>query len=323
MKWVGSSFVLTVSLLGHAWASDESGFVLDDDVIGATVTVNAAASETLLDVGRRFNLGFHDMQVANPDVDIWVPKDGAAVTLPLEFVLPAAPRRGVVLNLPEYRLYYFAGDGRVTTHPISIGRMDWETPLGATRVTAKSRNPSWYVPQSIRDEHAADGDFLPAVVPPGPDNPLGTRALRLGLPGYLIHGTNRPAGVGMRVTHGCLRMFPEDIEALFERVAVGTPVRIVNQPVKAGWTRGRLLLEVHPVLASNAADEVEEGAVAAPPPDLLTEATRAIVAVTAERSAEIDWGRVEALVASADGIPAIIGRDIQPTGVETGDPASP
>ncbi|MEM8983096.1 MAG: L,D-transpeptidase family protein [Pseudomonadota bacterium] len=310
------SFVRVLSgalLLSHVAANAAQDLSVDNDVVGATLTVTVAASETLLDVGRRFNLGFHDMQIANRKVDLWVPTDGATLTLPLQFVLPSAPRRGVVLNLPEYRLYYFADADRVTTHPISIGRMDWETPLGVTRVTAKSRNPSWYPPQSIRDEHAADGDILPAVVPPGPDNPLGTRALRLGLPGYLIHGTNRPAGVGMRVTHGCLRMFPEDIEALFERVPVGTPVRIVNQPVKAGWSGGRLLLEVHPVLASNAgAGEDAASESSAPPADLLTEATRAIVAVTTERLADVDWDRVETIVANADGVPSVVGREVLP-----------
>src|SRR5690606_25855134 len=134
------------------------------------------------------------------------------------------------------------------TYPVSIGRMDWRTPIGQTRVVAKHKNPSWYPPQSVRLEAKAKGREVPSVVPPGPDNPLGTRALRLGIPAYLIHGTNNPWGIGMRVTHGCVRMYPEDIESLFERVPVNTPVRIVNEPVKAGWFAGSLYLEAHPVL---------------------------------------------------------------------------
>ncbi len=309
------------------------------DVVGAAVVVSATAEETLLDIGRRFDLGYHEMQRANPNVDLWVPEDGARVRLPLQFVLPDTPRRGVVLNLPEYRLYYFErrGDGTlVTTHPISIGRMDWETPLGVTSVVAKAKNPAWYPPQSVKEEHAADGDPLPNVVPPGPDNPLGPRALRLGLPGYLIHGTNRPAGVGMRVTHGCLRLYPEDVEALYERVSVGTPVRIVNQPVKAGWYGAELLLEVHPQLSeaqpeaavdndgkvavlaaaepdtktqADAADEaVPELALDAPAESLLTAATRALVAATTERPADIDWTAVDAAVAAASGEAVVVGR---------------
>ena len=144
------------------------------------------------------------------------------------------------------------------TYPISIGRMDWATPLGRTRVVAKARNPSWYVPESIRAEHAAAGDPLPRIVPPGPKNPLGTRAMRLGIPGYLIHGTNRPAGVGMRVTHGCIRMFPEDIGFLFDEIAVNTPVRIINEPVKIGWDGDEIVMEVHRTLEIGAAQPEPE-----------------------------------------------------------------
>ncbi|MEO1037668.1 MAG: L,D-transpeptidase family protein [Pseudomonadota bacterium] len=276
-----------------------------DDVVGAQVLINASADETLLDIGRRFDLGYHDMAQANPSVDIWLPADGETVALPLHFVLPNAPRSGLVLNLPEFRLYHYPDgeSGPVTTYPVSIGKMDWETPLGVTRVTAKARNPAWYPPQSVRDEHAADGDPLPRVVPPGPDNPLGTRAIRLALPGYLIHGTNRPAGVGMRVTHGCLRLFPEDIERLFENVPVGTAVRIVDQPVKAGWANGRLWLEVHPTLAQVGGGERQE-----PPPSLSTAATQALVAATDQRPATIDWALVEAAVVRSNGMPIVVGR---------------
>ena len=205
-----------------------------------------------------------------PHVDPWLPGEGTKIVIPTQFVLPRAPNRGIVVNVAELRLYYFpaassvapegtlAGSRRVITHPISIGRMDWSTPLGTTSVTGKVANPSWTPPQSIRDEHAARNDILPRVVPAGPDNPLGKHALRLGLPGYLIHGTNKPSGVGMRVTHGCIRMFPEDIEALFKTVPAGTPVMIVNQPYKLGWTADGLYLEAHPPLAKSPAGETDE-----------------------------------------------------------------
>jgi lipoprotein-anchoring transpeptidase ErfK/SrfK len=174
-------------------------------------------------------------------------REGTRVILPTQHILPDTPREGLVLNLPEMRLYYYpkpsTGKPRtVVTFPVSIGRMDWATPLGLTRVTAKVINPVWYPPASIRAEHEQEGQALPPEVAAGPDNPLGQYALQLGRPGYLIHGTDRPYGIGMRATHGCIRLYPEDIQRLFEEVPVGTPVRIVNQPYKAGWYRGVLYL---------------------------------------------------------------------------------
>jgi L,D-transpeptidase ErfK/SrfK len=200
------------------------------------------------------------------------------------------------------------GAQRVITHPISIGRMDWKTPLGVTTITNKVANPSWYPPQSIRDEHAARNDFLPRVVPPGPDNPLGKHALRLGLPGYLIHGTNRPSGVGMRVTHGCVRMFPEDIEALYKTVPVGTTVNIIDQPVKLGWAAdGTLYIEAHPALAESDVDgegvsEEAEPIFESP----LTGLMRAYIAATEERRIELDWDAAERIAEQGRGIPEAV-----------------
>lgn len=224
-----------------------------DEVVGVTTTVAASREETLLDIARRHDIGQDEIVLANPSVDRWLPKDGAEVTLPTAYILPRAERKGLVLNVPEMRLYYypprsFGEAGVVYTYPVSIGRMDWSTPLGITRVVEKTQDPSWRPPGSIMAEHAADGEKLPEVIPPGPNNPLGKFAFRLGLPGYLIHSTNKPFGVGMRVTHGCVRMYPEDIEALFPMVSVGTQVAIVNQPIKLGWLGDRLYIEIHPPL---------------------------------------------------------------------------
>jgi L,D-transpeptidase ErfK/SrfK len=200
----------------------------------------------------------------------------------------------------------------VVTHPISIGRMDWSTPLGTTTITGKVANPSWYPPQSIRDEHAARNDILPRVVPPGPDNPLGRHAMRLGLPGYLIHGTNKPSGVGMRVTHGCVRMFPEDIEALYKTVPTGTAVNIVNQPVKIGWTAdGTLYLEAHPALMESDIDgeslaAVDAAAIEAIQESPLTSLMRAYVAATEERRVELDWDAAERVAQLGHGIPEAV-----------------
>ncbi len=252
---LSSSMALVVLLLWSATLCAATYELPADgsDVIGGIATVTASHEDTLIDIARRHGLGYEDIRRANPHVDVWVPGEGTEVVLPTQYVLPPAPREGIVLNLAEYRLYYYppARDGsrrQVMTYPISIGRMDWETPLGLTRVISKVVNPAWYPPKSVRDEHAAEGRSLARVVPPGPDNPLGKHAMRLDIPGYLIHGTNRPAGVGMRVTHGCLRMFPEDIDLLFPLIAVNTPVRIINAPVKIGWQDNELVIEVHPVL---------------------------------------------------------------------------
>jgi len=301
------------------------------DVIGTVTTVKARAEDTLLDIARRHGLGFHDIAHANPNVNVWVPGEGTEVVLPTRFVLPPGPRRGIVLNLAEYRLYYFpepqAGEpAYVLTYPISIGRMDWATPLGVTHIVSKVTEPSWYPPQSVRDEHAADGRPLPRVVPPGPDNPLGRYAMRLGLPGYLIHGTNRPAGVGMRVTHGCIRMFPEDIEYLFPNVSVNTPVRIINEPIKLGWFGDELVMEAHPVLESAVedgdadlaghdidvdTDSADDAETAPPAKDPLTYVTEQFIAVTGTRAGKLDWDQVEVLISRSDGIPAPAGVGIK------------
>lgn len=272
---------------------------VDSQVVGENATMVAEHRDTFVALARKYDLGFEELVRANPGIDPWLPGEGTEIVLPTRFVLPNAPRSGIVINLPELRLYYFPDgeEGRVITHPISIGRMDWGTPLGLTMIQSKVTNPAWYPPQSIRDEHAAENRPLPAVVPPGPDNPLGAHALRLGLPGYLIHGTNKPSGVGMRVTHGCIRMFPEDIEALFESVPVGTPVRIVNQSVKLGHDGSALYVEAHPPLPDRLSDESSA----------LTELTRAFVAFSQEGQGDsFDWDLAEQIAMSSRGIPEFI-----------------
>jgi L,D-transpeptidase ErfK/SrfK len=321
--------LLPMSGLAEVYDLPPSG----NDVVGAITIVQARADDTLIDIARRHGLGYEDIVRANPDVDTWLPGEGTDVVLPTRFVLPPGERRGLILNLAEYRLYYFpqpepGKQAVVMTYPMSIGRMDWETPLGRTSVISKVTNPTWYPPESVRAEHAADGDPLPRIVPPGPKNPLGNHAMRLGLPGYLIHGTNRPAGVGMRVTHGCIRLFPEDIGFLFGKVRVDTPVRIINEPVKIGWDGDELVVEVHrtlevtpPQVAEDEPEDVdaETDAVAqtdsvAEEPvvrDKLTSLTEQFVAVTNARPGELYWDIAERLLERADGIPALAGRKIK------------
>jgi L,D-transpeptidase ErfK/SrfK len=314
---VGLSFL---SLAGGAHAA-EYWIGEGDDVFGAVEVVTARYEDTFVKLARIHNVGYEELRQANPEVDEWLPGEGTKIAIPKLFVLPRAPRSGIVVNVAELRLYYFPNDSgplpegvapgsrKVITHPISIGRMDWSTPLGATSVTGKVVNPTWYPPQSIRDEHLARNDILPRVVPPGPANPLGKHALRLGLSSYLIHGTNMPSGVGMRVTHGCIRMFPEDIEALFKTVPVGTTVNIVNQPVKIGSTTdGRVYLESHPALKESAVDGeiVAEDASAKVPESPLTALMRAYVAVTEERRVDLDWDAAERVAQLGSGIPEAV-----------------
>jgi L,D-transpeptidase ErfK/SrfK len=274
----------------------------NQDLIGQAGQTEAEQQDTLPDIAREYHLGFDEIVAANPHLDIWLPGAGRMVRLPMQHVLPDVPRTGIVINLPDGRMYYFRTDSSnrrvVETHPISVGQMDWKTPIGVTKIVQKVKNPVWFPPKSVREKHLQDGDVLPASIPPGPDNPLGDYALRLGIPGgaYLIHGTNKPVGVGMQITHGCIRLYPEDIEFMFGEVAVGMDVRIVNQRIKTGWVEGALYLEVHHPLDGTNPKDVED----------LTSLTRIIVAATATRRVAIDWETAERVFEEASGAPTQI-----------------
>jgi L,D-transpeptidase ErfK/SrfK len=267
------------------------------DVVGEAQTIEAVDADTFVRLARRYNVGYDELRYANPDVDPWLPGEGTEITIPTRYVLPNVERKGVIVNVPELRIYYFPEGGKtVITHPISIGRTDWPTPYGRTSVVRKQVKPTWYPPQSVRNEHAARDDPLPAVVPPGPDNPLGDYALYLGIAGYLIHGTNQPAGLGLRVSHGCIRMFPEDIETMFKDVPVGTPVTLINQPFKMGWGVDGLYLEAHRPLA----EDQESGEWNA------TELTRQYVAATQEREGHVSWRTAEEVMHDGRGLPEFV-----------------
>ena len=276
-----------------------------DALVGRPQAFAASYEDTLLDIARRFGMGISEMQLANPEVDMWLPGDGTTIRLPSQFILPAAPRSGLVINVPEMRIYYYPkGKSLVHTWPISIGRVGWETPLGETSIVRKAAHPTWTPPESIRKEYAERGEPLPRVVRPGPDNPLGSHALYLGLPAYLIHGTNRPYSIGMRVSHGCVRMYPEHVAELFEMAKSGTPVTLVHQNIKAGWAGNELYIEVHP--------EIDVPAEKSRP--TMTEAVTSIIAATPAGSppAKVDWKRVEKALATADGIPVAVGSRATP-----------
>ena len=222
----------------------------DIDIIGRPQTATIKDGETLLDVARRFDVGQQEIVLANPGVPRWIPSPGQQVLIPSQVILPDVERTDAVLNLAEMRLYHFQQKipglkRKLSTYPVSIGQVDWHTPLGDHFIVKKRENPSWTPPESIHREAEALGKSLPRVFPPGPNNPLGEFALNLDRPGYLIHGTNKPYGIGMRVTHGCVRLYPEDIRHFYQRAPVGTRVKIIHQPVKLGWYAGQLYLEVH------------------------------------------------------------------------------
>lgn len=293
--FTGMAVALTIPMPPHP----------NDDIIsvspGGNVHTLAENGETLLDVARRFDLGQTEIVRLNPDVDRWLPKYGDIVRVANLRVLPDSPRKGIVLNVAEARMYYYQSIGKgqprfVRTYPIGYGREEWNTPLGMTKVINKMKNPVWRPPASIRAEHAAQGDPLPAEIPPGPDNPLGAYALYLGFSGYRIHGTDKPYSIGLRATHGCTRMYPEDIEELFPLIAVGTPVSIVNQPAKAGWLGDTLYVEIHPGL------EHEE----LPYNQLLQLALAAIQKANNNQMPAIDGAALKQALENTNGIPVAV-----------------
>jgi L,D-transpeptidase ErfK/SrfK len=229
------------------------------DVVGVVQVVTAGKDDTLTDIARRFNVGYQEILRANPEVDPWLPGEGREIVVPTQFVLPDAPRTGLVINIPAMRIFYYPpvkhGEPQVVlTHPIGIGKVGWKTPEGVTRIVRRQQDPTWRVPPSVLKEHHDNGEDLEPVIGPGADNPLGKYAFYLQWPSYLIHGTNKPAGVGLRSSHGCIRLYPEDIEQLYSLVPVGTEVRVVNQPFVFGWLDGRLYLQPYDVLEDDSRD---------------------------------------------------------------------
>jgi L,D-transpeptidase ErfK/SrfK len=231
----------------------------DEDVVGVVQIVTASKEDTLTDIARRFNVGYEEILRANPKVDPWLPGADHPIVVPTQFVIPNAPRTGVVINVAAMRLFYFpphkAGEPQVViTHPIGIGKMGWATPEGVTKIVRRQADPTWRVPVSVIKEHRENGEELDRVIGPGPDNPLGKFAFYLQWPSYLIHGTNKPAGVGLRSSHGCIRLYPEDIAQLYDMVPIGTQVRVVNQPFVFGWHQGQLYMQPYDVLEDDTRD---------------------------------------------------------------------
>jgi len=271
-------------------------FEREEDVIGRLAVIRLEKGDTLPDIARHFSLGINAISAANPGVDVWVPEAGERVILPLSFILPDTPRKGIVVNLAAMRLFQYKVDGTslsVTTYPIGVGTRERPTPTGKMRVARKAARPTWHVPASIAEDHRKKGDILPAAVPPGPENPLGEYALYLSKSGYLIHGTNKPASIGLTATNGCLRLYPENVKTLFEETPVSTPVLIVEQPYLTGQRDGVLYLEAHAPMEESGALESEK-----------LHATLRTIEKKAARA--LDWKKVKEVQAEARGIPVPI-----------------
>ena len=266
-----------------------------DQMIGSLAVVRTGEGDTLPDVARHFGLGHDAVRAANPDVDVWAPPAGSRVVLPRMFILPDAPRQGLVINLASMRLFHYRGKGRaIASYPVGIGEEGRSTPMGEMHVERKAVRPTWHVPASIRRDHAKRGDPLPAEVPPGPDNPLGEYALYLSRTSYVIHGTNKPYSIGLRATNGCLRLYPEDMEKLYQAVPVKTPVHIVNQPYLVGRAGGMLYLEAHAPQEELSAADVKKKLHAR------------LKDIEKKERLRVDWKRVEETVTQARGIPVPI-----------------
>jgi L,D-transpeptidase ErfK/SrfK len=286
-------------------------FELDpnSDIVGYVQRVVVGKEDTLPDIARRFDVGYEEMVTANPGVDPWLPGAGREVVVPTQFILPAAPHEGIVVNVAEMRIYYYPPHKKgepqsVYTHPIGIGKVGWKTPEGTTKIVGRQKDPVWVVPKSVRAEHAEDGEKLPATVPAGPDNPLGQYEFRLGWPSYLIHGTNKPYGVGMRSSHGCMRLYPEDIAVFFDLIPIGTKVTVVNQPYLFGWRDGTLYLQAYEVMEDDSRG-------------LFKDRKRLLASMVnpklrqsiAAHDDEIDWDRVARLAHTPRAIPVAITAD--------------
>ncbi len=300
-----SSLLIFLAFLGNGEASAR----YDRDYIGQPETHRAVYEDTFVKIARNNGLGYVEMRSANPLIDPWIPGEGTKIILPKRHLLPNAPRDGIIINLPEMRLYFFPKNGDPVSYPIGIGRDGLATPEGTTKIVRKKDGPTWRPTQRMREEKPE----LPASVPPGPKNPLGTHALYLGWPQYLIHGTNKPYGIGRRVSSGCIRLYPENITKLFDMVPSGTPVHVVDQPVKAGWVGEEFYIEVHPIKEET--DFLEDNM-----PLETTRLNEKEVAYILEKAGPIaeklDWDVIRKAASERSGYPVMIGSGAGLSGVK-------
>jgi L,D-transpeptidase ErfK/SrfK len=286
--------------------AEAATFALPGDgntIVGQVQVVTDIGKNTLFDIARHYDLGYKEIVEANPGVSVWVPDQNQKIVVPTEFILPPKPWVGIVINIPQRRVYYFPKPKKgkatqVMTFPLGISRPGWPTPLGQTRIIAKFRDPSWIVPKSIQKDHRKQGEpQFPSYFPPGPDNPMGMLAMETGFSEIFIHGTNEPWGVGMRVSHGCFHLYPEDAAHLFPILPVGTPVRIINDPYVVGVRGGQLYMAAFKPIADYPTKE--------------SPLTRAVATVTrlmpdrldAPGRPSVDWDRAIAIAQAERPVP--------------------
>jgi L,D-transpeptidase ErfK/SrfK len=320
-SWAAAGILLAAGVMGSLLTSRSQAAVFTlppngGSLIGQDQQIQSQKSDTLLDLARKYSVGYWEIQEANPKVDMWLPGQGTNITIPGRFIVPSVPHRGIVVNLPQHRLFYFPKPRRhdqpiVITYPVSPGEGDFPTPVGATRIIRKVPHPVWIPTAHILKAHALAGDPIPKIWPAGPDNPMGEWALETTLSHgeIYIHGTNNPMAIGMSVTHGCVRLYPEDIAALYPVVRVGTLVNIVDQPVLASLQDGELYLEVHPPTTSDHKPV---------PPDY-DKISQIIDAAIGKNIVAIDWDKVRQVATQANGIPQLVGiqADYNPDGTQT------
>jgi len=327
-SWRVAGTALAAGVLGTLLApsSGAAVFTLPPDggsLIGQDQQIQSQSADTLLDLARKFSVGYWEIQEANPKVDMWLPGQGTAITIPGTFIVPPVEHNGIVINLPQHRLFYFPKPHRhdapiVITYPVSPGEGDFPTPVGVTRIIRKVPHPVWIPTAHILKAHAEAGDPIPKIWKAGPDNPMGEWALETTLSHgeIYIHGTNNPMAIGMSVTHGCVRLYPEDIAAFYPIVRVGTPVTIVNEPVLASLQDGQLYLEVHPPTNSDHK----------PVPPNFDQISQIIDTAIGRNVVAIDWDKVRQVATAANGIPQLIGVQADtntPPGMPGGTPAQP
>ena len=277
--------------------------------MGTVLTYITREKDTLLDVARKFDLGYTQLMIANRGIDPWLPGSRKTIIIPSYYILPEVSRRGIVVNLAWHRLFYFHKDGSIETFPIGTGDEGRTTPIGTTSIVQKRRNPTWTPTPDMRKRDPE----LPHSVPPGPLNPLGNFALRLGWQDYLIHGTNKPYGVGRNVSSGCIRLYPEDIAQLFGQVSIGTPVTVIREDVAVTWIGDNIVVQIYPNKTQALEFESEDSFAPEMPLDLFGR----VIAVALEHGGKINWDAVKQAGLERTGLPVVVGdrktQDPQPT----------
>lgn len=318
LKYIVIGVCLSVlHIIDVVFASDRiTRFEIPSDssnLVGSLSYIKVSSADTFSDLANQYGIGFDALKYANPQVDPWLPKDGDTVVIPRLYILPDAPHEGIIINIPEKKLYYFpviSGQQKtiVEIYAVSVGRQEWNTPITKTQVTGKLKDPVWYPPKSLRDEHFANGEIYPKVVPPGASNPLGQYLLQLDIPSYFIHGTNNRFGIGMQVTRGCIRMYPEDIESIYRRIEKGVPVSIINKTYKIAWKDNVIYLEINSVPEINKQQTIEEIELFPSDREAVQELIKVRMGMKDQSlELELDWDMIEKIRTETTGIPVAIG----------------